>query len=111
MADDALFRNIFLMSFRSFTTADRLFDMLVETYMMDHLKDLAAAELEEWKGYLIATQRRVLMIFTMWLEDHRLLEHEPHIASKLTEFLQRILEPPLASMARLLVKTINRLVK
>ncbi|KAF8079044.1 ras guanine nucleotide exchange factor domain-containing protein [Lyophyllum atratum] len=108
-AEETLFRNIFLMTFRTFTTADELFDMLVETYRMDHPKDLATAEFEEWKGYLIETQRRVLMVFTMWLEDHRLLEHEPHIASKLTEFLRLILVPPLAAMARLLQKSIQRL--
>ncbi|KAG5639548.1 hypothetical protein H0H81_012219 [Sphagnurus paluster] len=109
MAEETLFRNIFLMTFRTFTTADVLFEMLVATYRMDHPKDLATAEFEEWKGHLIATQRRVLMIFTMWLEDHRLLEQEPQIASRLTEFLGLILQPPLASMARLLVKTISRL--
>ncbi|GLB35754.1 putative guanine nucleotide exchange factor for Ras-like GTPases; N-terminal motif containing protein [Lyophyllum shimeji] len=108
-AEETLFRNIFLMTFRTFTTADVLFDMLVETYRMDHPKDLATAELEEWTGYLIETQRRVLMVFTMWLEDHRLLEHEPHIASKLTEFLRLIGAPPLAAMARLLQKSIQRL--
>ncbi|KAF5384966.1 hypothetical protein D9615_001164 [Tricholomella constricta] len=109
MAEETLFRNTFLMTFRTFTTADDLFDMLVEIYRMDHPKDLATAEFEEWKGHLIATQRRVLMIFTMWLEDHRLLEQEPHIASRLTEFLRLILAPPLASMARLLQKSIQRL--
>lgn len=110
MAEETMFRNIFLMTFRTFTTPDTLFDMLVEIYRMDHPKDLATAEFEEWKGHLINTQRRVLMIFTMWLEDHRLLEEEPYIAQRLTEFLRLITAPPLASMARLLAKTIQRLV-
>ncbi|KAG5645359.1 hypothetical protein DXG03_006421 [Asterophora parasitica] len=109
MAEETLFRKIFLMTFRTFTTADLLFDMLVETYRMDHPKDLATAEFDEWKGHLIATQRRVLMMFTMWLEDNRLLEQEPHIASRLADFLRLIQSPPLASMARLLQKTIQRL--
>lgn len=99
------------MTFRTFTTADELFDMLVETYRMDHPKDLATAEFEEWKGHLIATQRQVLEVFAMWLEDHRLLEHEPQIASRLSEFLRLILAPPHAAMARLLQKTIQRLVR
>ncbi|RDB29470.1 Cell division control protein 25 [Hypsizygus marmoreus] len=109
MAEETLYRNIFLMTFRTFTTADVLFDMLVEIYRTDHPKELATTEFEDWKRNLVATQRRVLMIFTMWLEDHRLLEEEPHIAQRLTEFLRLIVTPPLASMARLLIKTIQRL--
>jgi son of sevenless-like protein len=110
MAEDNDFRNTFLMTFRTFTTADTLFDMLVDRYSIDHPANLSNAEFENWKRHLNATQRRVLMIFTMWLEEHRLLEEEPHIAQRLSDFLGLITTTQLASMAKLLLQTIERLV-
>ncbi|KAG6846086.1 hypothetical protein H0H87_006450 [Tephrocybe sp. NHM501043] len=108
-AEHTLFRSIFLMTFRTFMTADELFDMLVDIYQMDHPKDLASADFEEWKKHLVSTQTRVLEVFDLWLTDHRLLQDDAHIAQKLTEFLKLILSPPLAAAARRLTKQIERL--
>lgn len=102
-----MFRNVFLTTFRTFTTAEVLFNMLVEIYRMGQPEESASIEP---KSPYIDAQRRVLMIFTMWLEDYRLLDEEPDIAKSLSEFLRTIVSPPLASMARLLTKSIQRLV-
>ena len=92
-------------------TSDELFEMLVEAYRMeDQPKDLATAEIEEWKQHLIATQKRVLEVFGLWLINHRLLEDDAHIAQKLTGFLERIKAPPLAMASRLLETEIQSLV-
>ncbi|KAF8665435.1 hypothetical protein AX16_000454 [Volvariella volvacea WC 439] len=111
MADDAVFPNVFLMTFRTFTTADTLFNMLVERYRFDDPQNVSDAEYEEWKEKRqIPTRQRVLVIFTMWLEDHRLLQEEPHIAQRLTNFLQSIVAPlPLATTAKLILQSIERL--
>ncbi|KAG6810911.1 hypothetical protein H0H92_009841 [Tricholoma furcatifolium] len=104
-----LFITVFLTTFRTFTTADKLFDLLVETYEMDPPKDLTPAESDGWKKHLVTTQTRVLEVFTLWLTDHRLLQDDAHIARRLTEFLRGIQSPPLASAARLLGRQIDRL--
>lgn len=111
MLEDNNFRNAFLMTFRTFMKADVLFDMLVDRYRMDHPENLSNNEFENWRKHNIASQRRVLMIFTMWLESHRLLEEEPHIAQRLTDFLKLITTAPLATEAKRLLDAIERLVR
>ncbi len=91
-------------------TADQLFTALVGIYAMECPSKITDPEYEEWKEKCsLPTQRIVLTIFTMWLEDHRLLEEEPHIAQLLTDFLNNVTSP-LAMAARLIVKSIERLV-
>lgn len=86
--------------------------MLVDIYRMDHPDDLTDSEFQEWKEKcLLPKQRLVLTIFTIWLEDHRLLEEEPHIAQRLTDFLNLITTPaPLALTAKLIIQSVERLV-
>jgi len=108
-ADDTKYRNVFLMTFRTVTTADTLFDMLVQRYHQESPQKLSIAEFQEWRNHAIGIQQSVLTICTMWLEDHRLLEEEPHIARRMTEFLRLIVLPPLSTMARQLIQSIERL--
>lgn len=111
MAEDTLYCNAFLMTFRTFMTPELLFDMIVDRYRDDHPKDLSSHEFDIWRRHSIASQRRVLMTLTLWLEDHRLLEEEPHIAQRLTNFLNLITTPPLAAEATRLLESIERLVR
>uniref|UniRef100_A0A0W0GET1 Ras GEF n=1 Tax=Moniliophthora roreri TaxID=221103 RepID=A0A0W0GET1_MONRR len=110
-AEDTQYRRIFLTTFRTFMSAQELFDLLVDQYRSDHPPNVTDAEFEEWKEKCYSTtQRLVLTVFSMWLEEHRLLEEEPTIARDMTAFLQLIKAPhPLAEQAQLIVKTISRL--
>ncbi|KAJ7492214.1 ras guanine nucleotide exchange factor domain-containing protein [Mycena latifolia] len=105
------FRNIFLTTFRTFTTANQLFDVLVARYHMERPEHLTDEQAEEWRERMqLPTQRRTLTLFTMWLQDHRLLEEEPHIAQRLTDFLTHIVQPqPLALTAKLILRSIEDL--
>lgn len=96
------------MTFRTFTTADILFDMLVQRCRRERPENLTIVE---WQNHTISIQRTVLTIFTMWLEEHRLLEEEPHIAQRMTGFLRLSVLPPLSTMAKQLMQTIERLVR
>lgn len=109
-ADDTKYRNVFLMTFRTFTAADTLFNMLVQRYQQETPEKLSIAGFQEWRNHAICIQQSVLTVCTMWLEDHRLLEEEPHIARRMTEFLRLIVLPPLSTMAKQLIQTIERLV-
>lgn len=112
--EETNFRNVFFMTFRTFTTADNLFAKLVDRYNMEQPDGQTCddEQIQEWQEKKqLPTQRQVLTAFTAWLEDHRLLEEEPHIAQRLTEFLGTIIAPsPLASAALLIVESIKRLV-
>ncbi|KAJ8701987.1 hypothetical protein PTI98_000737 [Pleurotus ostreatus] len=112
LASEESFRDAFLMTFRTFTTADTLFEMLVDRFRMNPPDDLTAdSQFSEWKEKkLQPTRNRVLTVFTVWLEDHRLLEEEPHIAQRLTDFLRLITPPsPLAGVANLIIEKIQSL--
>ncbi|KAJ6523591.1 ras guanine nucleotide exchange factor domain-containing protein [Mycena capillaripes] len=105
------FRDIFLTMFRTFTSANQLFDLLVARYNMERPEGLNAEQADEWRDKMqLPTQRRILTLFTMWLQDHRLLEEEPHIAQRLTDFLAQIMTPqPLALTAKLIIRSIEDL--
>lgn len=106
------FTNVFLLTFRTFMTADQLFDRLVERFRMKPPKSLTEQEYKDWKAHLrTPVQRRTLEIFSKWLEDYRLLEEEPHIAQRLTEFLSTIVKAPLMSTANVVLEIIERLVR
>jgi hypothetical protein len=45
MAEETLFRNIFMMTFRTLTSPERLFELLVDKYQMDHPSNLGVEEI------------------------------------------------------------------
>lgn len=100
------------MTFRTFMAPDELFDMLVGIYRMCYPKNLTESEFVEWRERCLhPTQFMVLTVFTMWLEEHRLLEEEPHISRRLIEFLALIKPPsPLTVTAQSIIQSITRLV-
>lgn len=105
------FSDIFLMTFRTFTAPDALFDMLLEQYYASPPNNLPETANAEWISRVRFPLRlRILEIFGLWLEEHRLLEEEPHIASRLTDFLKDIDDAFLTRTAESLIKTIQRLV-
>jgi son of sevenless-like protein len=101
------------MTFRTFAAPDEVFDLLVDRYETVPHADLANTELEEWKEKkLIPMQSRVLIVFTMWLQDYGLLDEEPHIASRLATFLSLIVSPSsLMLTAKLILRDLERLVR
>ncbi|KAJ7361302.1 ras guanine nucleotide exchange factor domain-containing protein [Mycena albidolilacea] len=111
LKQEKMFKDIFLTTFRTFTTANQLFDLLVARYHMERPEHLTDGQAEEWREKMqLPTQRRTLTLLTMWLQDHRLLEEEPHIAQRLTDFLRKIMQPQsLALTAKLIIRSIEDL--
>jgi son of sevenless len=110
-AQDTAYRRMFLTTFRTFMSPDDLFDMLVQIYCMSYPESLTESEFNDWRDRCLhPTQQSILNFFTMWLEEHRLLEEEPHISRRLNEFLELIKPPnPLAVTSQLIVQSITRL--
>ena len=112
LAQYKTFTNVFLMTFRTFTTADHLFNMLVERFHIKPNESLTESEYLNWKANLrIPVQRLVLDILNRWLEDYQLFEEEPHIAQRLKEFLDLIVSPPHNKIAAIIIQTIDRMVR
>ena len=112
LAQYKTFTNVFLMTFRTFTTADHLFDMLVERFHLKPNESLTESEYLNWKANLrIPVQRIVLDILKRWLENYQLFEEEPHIAQRLKEFLDLIVSPPHNKIAAIIIQTIDHMVR
>ncbi|KAI0690763.1 ras guanine nucleotide exchange factor domain-containing protein [Cytidiella melzeri] len=91
---DKEFRHVFLTTFRTMGTADEVFDLLLRRYYLESPAAIAPSELDEWKARcLLPSQRRVLSIFTTWLEEHSMVEDDPPIARRLQNFLAEITAP------------------
>lgn len=104
------FANIFLMTLRTFTTSDQLFDQLLDRFSMTRPDGLNEIEVEDWKNRcLYPTQRHVLAVFTLWLEEHRLLEDDPHIAQRLPDFVTHVAMRRHLPESQALMQTIERL--
>jgi hypothetical protein len=110
-SESKTFSDTFLMTFRTFTTPNAFFDMLLERYYAPPPSDLPETANAEWIAHVrLPLRLRVLEIFAAWLEEHRLLEEEPCIAGRLVEFLNSIDDAPLTGKAESLLQTIQRLV-
>ncbi|KAJ2918365.1 hypothetical protein MD484_g2048, partial [Candolleomyces efflorescens] len=98
------------MTFRTFTTSEELFDLLLDRFSMTRPDNLNQVEVEDWKRRcLVPTQRHVLDVFNLWLEDHRLLEEDPHIAQRLPDFIRQVATPRLPVEGQALLQNIERL--
>jgi len=111
MSESKAFSDIFLMTFRTFTTPNAFFDMLLEQYYTTPPRDLPETTTVVWIARVrLPLRLRILEIFSTWLEEHRLLEEEPYIAGRLIEFLNSIDDISLAGNTESLLQTIQRLV-
>jgi son of sevenless-like protein len=106
-----IFRRAFLVTFRTFATATEVFGLLAAQYESDAPPNLSEEEFEQWKREkLRPTQKRVLTVLTMWLEEYDLLNQDPEVAPKLQDFLRLIVNPPaLALTAKHMLKSLERL--
>jgi len=99
------------MTFRTFTTANILFDMLLDRYHTPPPNNLTDTACAQWIIRVrLPLRLRVLEVFNAWLEDHRLLEEEPHIARRLSHFLTNLDDQALSGTAERILETLKRLV-
>ena len=107
-----IFRRAFLVTFRTFATATEVFDLLVAQYELDAPPNLSEEEFKQWRREkLRPTQKRVLTVLTMWLEEYDLLNQDPEIPPRLQGFLFHIVSPPaLALTAKHMLRSLERLV-
>ena len=88
------FRHAFLTSYKTFSTPDEIFDLLLSRYYMKQPAGLSDAEQVLWREKkCFPTQKRVLLVFATWLEHHRMVQDDPPVARRLQEFLASIVEP------------------
>ena len=112
-AQEATLRSTLLMTFKTWTTAEQLYESLLGCYTMDQPEGLGPAEALEWKEKkLRPAQMRVLCIFGLWIEKHGLMVDEPGLVPRLRTWLSTILSPTgLALSAKQLVQNIDRIVR
>ena len=107
-----MFRRAFLVTFRTFATSTEVFDLLVAQYELEEPQNLTKEEFDHWRREkLRPTQKRVLTILTMWLEEYDLLNQDPEVAPILQNFLSLIISPAMALTARHMLQSLERLVR
>ncbi|KAJ7467219.1 ras guanine nucleotide exchange factor domain-containing protein [Mycena galericulata] len=102
------FQDVFLMTFRTFTTAEELSQMLIARYRTPCPQNLPSQDAEEWKKIQVQTQRRILTVFSALWQGKMLLPTEKHSITKpLEDFLGQVLEPPLIRTAQFITTNVK----
>lgn len=90
-AADSTFNKTFLMTFKSFTTVNELFDLLVERFYIQPPPKLTHQEREQWdqlKQHIV--RMRVLNTFKSMISDEDVLQQEDLVIfGRMKEFLSR----------------------
>ncbi|TFK94986.1 ras GEF [Polyporus arcularius HHB13444] len=104
------YRQAFLTTYKSFATAEEVFDLLVAQFNISHPGSLSLKELEQWKEKkLKPTRRRVLTVLHVWTDQYGLLQDDPYLARRIVDFVSSITSPPvLASTAKDVLKSLER---
>ncbi|EGO23624.1 hypothetical protein SERLADRAFT_469753 [Serpula lacrymans var. lacrymans S7.9] len=86
---DPTFIKTFLMTYKSFTTLDDLFDLLVRRFFIQPPDELEPRELDEWKQFKQhIIQMRVLNTIKSMVQDDDVLEKEDmYILERMKDFL------------------------
>ncbi|EJD54482.1 ras GEF [Auricularia subglabra TFB-10046 SS5] len=105
------YRHAFLLTFKSFTTAEIFYELLEERYRMDHPPELNDDQFQEWRQKKQKpAQTRVLVVMREWLEEHNLLHEDPNIGPKLRDFLTLVKSPPAQALtAKQTLQSLDRL--
>ncbi|KAF7970865.1 hypothetical protein HWV62_22678 [Athelia sp. TMB] len=91
MIQEVAFRNVFLMTYRTFVTAERLLALLIARYQLDCPPELQPDEVAIWKEQKQRPiQQRVLITIKLWVEDYRFTDEGPSIIRTLVEFLRTV---------------------
>ncbi|KAI0962330.1 hypothetical protein AcW1_001177 [Taiwanofungus camphoratus] len=100
------FQRIFLMTFRTFASADEVSYYLIKRYHIGY--PIADKHVQEKKAH--TTQERVLAIIKMWYEEYGMLQDDSHISSHLMDFTSSVMAPsPLAATAHTISESLLRL--
>ncbi|EIW64034.1 ras GEF [Trametes versicolor FP-101664 SS1] len=104
------YRQAFLTTYKSFATAEEVFDLLLAQFNISHPTALNLKELEQWKERrLKPTRRRVLAVLHLWIEEYGLLQDDAYLARRIVDFVSSITKPPqLANTAREVLKSLER---
>ncbi|KAK6350152.1 hypothetical protein TWF696_006396 [Orbilia brochopaga] len=107
---DASFNNTFLLTYRSFTTASHLFDLLTDRFNIQPPNNLTAAEYDLWAERKQKPIRlRVLNILKSWFENFWMEprgEIESEILQKVLRFTKRVMAPSFPG-ANVLIKLVE----
>ena len=106
------YRQAFLLTHKSFATAEEVLDHLFEQFHITPPTDLSSNELEQWKERrLRPTRRRVLNVLQVWVDEYGLLQDDHHLAPRVVNFVSAITAPlPLANAAHEVLKSLERFV-
>jgi son of sevenless len=111
LAIDARFNNTFMMTFKSFSNFDQVFDMLVERYNIQPPEGLNPDQFAEWTR-VKRTPIRLRAINTMGKLIDVLEKEDLHILDRVKQFANEVIsnDPDRAGVAKTLLHIVGRVV-
>ncbi|CAG8459456.1 56_t:CDS:2, partial [Ambispora leptoticha] len=106
---DSNFIATFLLTYRSFTTTDEFFNLLVKRFMIQPPDNLTPEEIEIWQEKKQTPVRlRVFNIMKSWLENYYIDDQDSHCLEKMRDFAQSIMHEHMSFAAVSLIKVIEK---
>ena len=107
------YRQAFLTTYKSFASAEEIFDLLVAQFNLSHPTALGSKELEQWKEKrLMPNRRRILTVLQVWNDQFGMLQDDPYLARRVVDFVSSVTTPPaLAAVAHDVLKSLERYVR
>ncbi|CAG8458526.1 111_t:CDS:2 [Ambispora gerdemannii] len=106
---DSNFIATFLLTYRSFTSTDEFFNLLVKRFMIQPPDNLSPEEIEIWQEKKQTPIRlRVFNIMKSWLENYYIDDQDSHCLERMRDFAQKIMHEHMAFAAVSLIKVIER---
>ncbi|KEI39358.1 uncharacterized protein L969DRAFT_49135 [Mixia osmundae IAM 14324] len=104
---DHHFNTTFLLTYRTFTTSNDLFDMLVQRYMIEMPAGLAAEEAHIWTEQKQKLVRiRVLNILKVWIESNLYDDNESAVLDRVSRFATEAVTDSVA--AKQVIRVVER---
>ena len=109
---DSNFIATFLLTYRSFTTTEEFFDLLVKRFMIQPPQNLTSEENELWQEKKQTPIRlRVFNIMKSWLEIYYIDEADSQCLERMREFASTVMHEHMAFAANSLIKVIDKRVR
>ncbi|CAG8528266.1 3951_t:CDS:10 [Paraglomus brasilianum] len=106
---DSNFIATFLLTYRSFTTTEEFFDLLVKRFMIQPSPNLTSEENELWQEKKQTPIRlRVFNIMKSWLEIYYIDEADSQCLERMREFASTVMYEHMAFAANSLIKVIDK---
>lgn len=106
---DSSFNNTFLLTYRSFTSTEEFFNLLVARYLIQPPEGLTKEHFDEWTEKKQTPIRlRVYNVMKSWLDSFFLDEDDEAVLEKIQQFANNVMAETMPAPAQLLTRLVEK---